>query len=536
MAIRGTLQEAGLPDVIQMLHLGRRSGCLALADRGRHASVFFSDGWIIDAKIVNRPDRIGDLLVNAGSVSAEQLAEAVQRQTKHPGQRIGEILVGQGVLSAKDLQKMLQRQVEEAIYSLFNWRGGSFTFEAGLETEVGAEQVRISPDRLLLEGARRVDEWAVIQKKVPEFDLIFAVDPAHREATGLGYTEVQRRLHPLLDGRRDVRDLVEESGLTEFEVCQALYALLSAGIIHRVGTSTPGPSARSRETQIEEHRNLGVAFYRTGMLEEASREFRRVMELRPSEGSAPFHLGLIAARESRWADAAYFFEVASDRGGPRAAILHNLGVALAKVGEWEQAESVLSEAAGRAPSDARIQLSWALLALDCGEPAVALARLTRGKELAGEEVPACWSWAATRAYASQGDLERALEVSRAAVTLHPEHPILLNNHCVLLEAAGDLAEAEAGLNRALDLEPGFAQISKNLGDVLYRLGRFDEAWTSYSRAESLNPDLGEDLHFRMGNLALRRGDTAAARAHWGRALQLHPGHQLARANLQALGS
>ncbi len=536
MAIRGSLQEAGLPDVIQMLHLGKRSGCLALTDRGRHASVFFSDGWIIDARIVNRPDRIGDLLVKAGLVTPDQLDRAIQRQTKHPGQQIGEILVEQGALTPQALAGMLLRQVEEAIYSLFGWRGGSFTFEPGVEPDVPGEYVRISPDRLLLEGARRVDEWAVIEKKVPEFDLIFAVDPAHREDAGLGYTEVQRRLHSLLDGRRDVRDLVEESGLTDFEVCQALYALLSAGVIHRVGTSTPGPSARSRETQIEEHRNLGVAFYRTGMLEEATREFRRVMELRPSEASAPFHLGLIAARESRWADAVYFFEVATDRGGPRAAILHNLGVALAKVGEWEQAEKMLGEAAGRASHNARAHLAWGLVALDRGEPAVALARLTRGKELGGEEPGACWSWATTRAYASQGDLERALAVSQAAVTRYPEHPILLNNHCVLLEAAGDLVEAETGLNRALELEPGMAQISKNLGDVLYRLGRFEEAWTSYARAESLNPDLGEDLHFRMGNLALRRGDTAGARAHWERALQLHPGHQLARANLQALGS
>ena len=80
MAIRGSLQEAGLPDVIQMLHLGRRTGCLALADRGRHASLFFEDGWVIHATIVNRPDRLGDLLVKSGMVSPAQLNEAMRMQ------------------------------------------------------------------------------------------------------------------------------------------------------------------------------------------------------------------------------------------------------------------------------------------------------------------------------------------------------------------------------------------------------------------------------------------------------------------------
>ena len=39
--------------------------------------------------------------------------------------------------------------------------------------------MRINPESLLLEGARRVDEWSLIEKKIPSFDLVFAVDRAH---------------------------------------------------------------------------------------------------------------------------------------------------------------------------------------------------------------------------------------------------------------------------------------------------------------------------------------------------------------------
>ena len=74
--------------------------------------------------------------------------------------------------------------------------------------------------------------------------------------------------------------MIDESGLVEFEVGKALYGLITAGFVHRVGTSAPPSRPRSTTARVEEHRNLGVAFYKTGMLDEALREFRRVADLR----------------------------------------------------------------------------------------------------------------------------------------------------------------------------------------------------------------------------------------------------------------
>jgi tetratricopeptide (TPR) repeat protein len=535
MAIRGSLQEASLPDVIQLLYLGRRTGCLALADRGSHASVFLEDGWVTHATIVNRPDRLGDLLVKAGHLRPDHLEQAIALQARSRGRRLGEVLVELGLVAPAVLEEYVRRQVEEAVFALFSWRSGTFSFEPGVHPE-GEPRVRIAPDALLLEGARRVDEWSVIEQKIPSFDLIFTVDRSGAATAEPDFSAIQHRLLPLLDGVRDVRAVVDESGLTEFEVCQALYGLIAAGLLHRVGTSTPATSARSREAQIEEHRNLGVAFFRSGMLDEALREFRRVMELRPAEGGAPFHLGLIAAHQGRWADAAYFFRRAADRAGPRVAALHNLAVALAQAGEPAEADELLRDACGRAPERAEPQIAWALLALDREQPGPAVARLERARELAGEPPPSLWYWAMGRALTHLGDLDRALAVSAEGVARWPDRVGLLNNHAVLLEAAGDLGEAEAVLNRALELDASVPQISKNLGDIQYRLGRFDEAWTAYERAARLAPDLGDDLHFKLGNLALRRGDGSTARRHWERAVALNPGHQLARANLETAGA
>ncbi len=534
MAIKGSLREAALPDVIQLLFLGRRTGCLAVADRQSHASVYFEDGWVIHATIVNRRDRLGDMLVKSGRVTPQHLDQAIQMQRLAQGRKVGAILVELGALTEEEVTRAVHRQVEEAVFTLFTWTGGSFSFEPGVLPDPDVDRVRIAPDALLLEGARRVDEWSLIEKKIPSFDLVFALDPGST-APGLDYSPEQQRLLPLLDGARDVRALIDETGQTDYEVCQALYGLIAAGLVHRVGTTTAAPAGRSLDLQIDEHRNLGIAFYRTGMLEEAEREFRRVAQLRPSEGQAPFFLGLIAARQGRWSEAASLFRHAVDRAGPRGPILHNLGVALAQAGEPDQAESRLADAAGRAPNDARLHLAWGLAALERGDPALAVVRLTRARELAVDRAPApLWYWGAARAHALAGDLETAVRVAGDGAERYPEDAVLLNNHAVFLEASGDLAAAEAVLHRALAESPSLPQVSKNLGDVYYRLGRFDDAWDAFQRAVRLRPDLGDDLHFKLGNLALKRGDPEAARGHWGRAIELNPRHQLARANLQTL--
>jgi len=106
---------------------------------------------------------------------------------------------------------------------------------------------------------------------------------------------------------------------------------------------------------------------------------------------------------------------------------------------------------------------------------------------------------------------------------------------VLLEASGDLAGAEAELRAGLADDASLPQISKNLADLFYRAGRYDDAFEAYERAAKLDPDLGDDLYFKLGNLAFKRGDHARARASWSRATELNPGHQLARANLDMLG-
>jgi tetratricopeptide (TPR) repeat protein len=534
MAIKGSLKEASLPDVIQLLYLGRRTGCLALADRHNFGTIYFEEGHIIYAAIVNRRDRLGDILVRGGRITNEQLQSAIAAQDGDREHKLGEILVQRGVLPREELESYIRLQIEEAVYFLFTWSSGTFNFEAGVRPELEDFLVRINPEFLLLEGARRVDEWSLIEKKIPSFDLIFSVETAQLGEAAASLTPEQQRLIPLFDGSRDVQAVIDESGLVEFEVGKALYGLIAAGFAHRVGTSTAA-APKVNDGRVEEHRNLGVAFYKAGMLDEALREFRRVADLRSTDASAPFFLGLIALRQARWEEAVTAFRQAADAAGARPAALHNLGYALERLGRLDEAETAYGDAAGRARDDARVMLGWSVVALKRGEFQVAQGRLARALELLGKKpAPPVWYWSATLASAGLDDAPGALRAARDGVSAFPTNAVLQNNLAVLLEQSGDVAGAEAALRAALAEDASLPQVSKNLADILYRNGRYEDAREAYERAAKLAPELGDDLYFKLGNLAYKRRDKAVARESWRRATVLNPGHALAKSNLDML--
>ncbi|HEX3159829.1 MAG TPA: DUF4388 domain-containing protein [Gemmatimonadaceae bacterium] len=536
MAIKGSLREASLPDVLQLLAMGQKNGCLSVSHKSNFGSIYFERGRITYAAIVNRRDRLGDILVKSGALTQAQLDEAIDAQERQRDTRLGEILVTRGLIARAELDRQIRLQIEEAVFYLFTWSDGTFNFEADVRPEEQDLLVSINPESLLLEGARRVDEWSLIEKKIPTFDLIFAVDAAHQETDHGDLSAEQALLLPLIDGHRDVSALVEESGLVEFDVGKALYGLVTAGFLHRVGRTRASELPKVSEVRVEEHRNLGVAFYKTGMYDEAMREFRRVAELRPDDATARFHVGLVLMRQGQWQEAVDAFGAAAAAPDAGFAPLHNLAYALERLGRWNEASAALDAALARGGDmDARVMLSRGVLALRLAsapeaDDAFMAARLLWGKRTP----PAAWFHYAGLAAALLGNLERAVEVLDEGAAAHPNAAALHNNLAVVHERRGVLDDAVASAERGLLADAGLAQLHKNLGDLHYRNGAYDEAFEAYQRAVRAHGTLGEDVWLKLGNLRYRRQEVDAAVECWERALELDPENAIVRSNIEAV--
>jgi tetratricopeptide (TPR) repeat protein len=535
MAIKGSLREASLPDVLQLLAMGKKTGCLSVTHRNNFGYIYFDKGKISYASIVNRRDRIGDMLVKAGVITMDQLQSAIEAQGKQRDKRVGDLLVELGHITREKLHEHVRVQIEEAVYLLFTWNEGTFNFEADVRPERQDLLVSIGPESLLLEGARRVDEWGLIEKKIPSFDAVFDADWRKLASSDLPLSAEQQNVLQHMDGRRDVSQLIERSGLVEFEVGKALYGLLTAGLIHRMGRRSRVDLKAVPEEKGEEHRNLGLAFYRTSMWEDALREFQHVLQVDKEDVRALFFIGLIYLRQGKWTEAIEVYQNAVNRAGAKAPAFYNLAIALERVGRYADALTALQDASKRGGrNDPRIQTSIGVASLMMGDVVASEHALAAAKTLWTDKPSVAWYHYAALAAALSGDVDRAYQTLQEGILQHPHAAPLHNNLAALLERRGQYDEALHAAERGLADDPGMAQLHKNIGDLYYRAGRFDDALDAFERAVKANPDLGENVYLKLGDIRLRQRAPADAAKYWERALELDPENAVVKKQLEGL--
>ena len=250
MAIEGPLRELGIHDVFQLLDLSRKTGVLRVTSDLRHnaGTIYFEDGTIIFAEIRSNPHPLGALLLRTGKITEADLERARDMQQRQgDSRRLGEILVALGALTRRELQRQVRFQIEEVVFEVMSWREGYFSFTEGPLSDVATETaVRIPTEALLMEGARRIDEWSRIESRIPHLGVVPMLAPPQEGGEGeLDLLPPEWEMLAMIDGARDVRAIAAELGRSEFEVAKTLFGLDSAGI---VVLANPGTAKRERSS------------------------------------------------------------------------------------------------------------------------------------------------------------------------------------------------------------------------------------------------------------------------------------------------
>jgi Domain of unknown function (DUF4388) len=263
MALEGTIKDFGLPDIFQLIGLQRKTGLLTLKNDKEQVTVTFENGMVVmaDSSAKRLEDRLGNVLVKQGKLSKERLDEALQTQ-KATLQRLGHILTTGNYITVKDLKDALQVQVSQIVFKVFRWRDGEYHFEPATAVDYDRDNFTpMSADFILMEGIRMVDEWPIIEKKIPSMDIVLrpVVDSSMIEVSGSAEDPVdgvlsaggegrrnaafnkirlsaeEERIYRKVDGARTVQSIIDGTGLGEFEVCRTLFDLLNRNIIAPVG-------------------------------------------------------------------------------------------------------------------------------------------------------------------------------------------------------------------------------------------------------------------------------------------------------------
>lgn len=287
MTIEGPLKELGIHDVFQLLDLSRKTGSLTVTSnlRRNQGTVVFSEGAVIYAEIQSNPHPLGSLLVRAGKVADADVQRARDMQQQGDRRRLGELLVTIGAISQKELERHVRFQVEEVIFELLSWREGYFSFAEGDVKAVPVDAaVRIPTESLLMEGARRIDEWSQIEGKVPHLAVVPMLAPVGGGSEGsLDLLPTEWEVLATIDGERDLRGIAASLGRSEFEVAKTVFGLESAGVL-TITDRRPAPDqSLGVGEDVDQLLARAAAAIRSGDLDEARSLAERARSLGPHE-------------------------------------------------------------------------------------------------------------------------------------------------------------------------------------------------------------------------------------------------------------
>lgn len=232
--LKGTLDDFTLPDIFRLLSQSRKTGRLDVERSAGNGNIFFKDGNVYFAESTLSRELVGQKLLKAKVLTDGQLMKALDEQAEAGG-RVGEVLLRSGLVTAEQLESALRGQIEDAVFDLLRWDAGEFDWAPG--ESVDAEiSLSVSVENLIMEGSRRLDELAIITRKIPSENSLVEMAPAAPEgAAEINIRPGEWRVLVLVNGQRTVLEIAEAVGSDVFATMRTLYGLAAAGLVHVPG-------------------------------------------------------------------------------------------------------------------------------------------------------------------------------------------------------------------------------------------------------------------------------------------------------------
>ncbi len=234
MGISGNLQTMVLPELLQWLSMGQKSGTLVIDNGDVEKKVFFKKGAILSSASTDPKEYLGCFLSSHGYLPVEQIEEALARQ-KTEKKLLGQILVNMGAISEEDLYQMLRLKTEESIYDIFTWEAGDFEFLDDQLPEETMIRMALDVQGLVLEGTRRLDEWVRIREWVPS---PLSVPVSIVDLQSLELEERDLAILEWIDDDRSVEDISQGAQTSLFDVCNVIAAQAQGGTVKVVRPRT----------------------------------------------------------------------------------------------------------------------------------------------------------------------------------------------------------------------------------------------------------------------------------------------------------
>jgi len=176
MSLKGSLQSINLADIMQLVANSKQSGRFVLTkNTGENGYIYIKDGEIIHSEV--------------------------------------EHFKG-----------------EDAVFTLISWGEGDFLFE---EQEFDTQQtITRSVTSLLMEAARRIDEWKLLRKKIGSIDAVPTFSEIDREERRkISLSTMEWMVVAKIDGLKSIAQISNETGINIFDTSRIIFGMLASKLL-----------------------------------------------------------------------------------------------------------------------------------------------------------------------------------------------------------------------------------------------------------------------------------------------------------------
>jgi tetratricopeptide (TPR) repeat protein len=356
VTIQSSLRELSIFDLFQILHLHKKTGRLMITDGpdGKEAQILFRAGAVNCAFIQDTASTSAlKQLVAWGVLNEYSVDEVAAAVDNYPS--LIDCIDGEGFVSKKHVEKRVTSCVEECVYQIFKWSDGVCRF---VEDELDEKQevlISLNTEHLILEGARRIDEWSNIEAKVPSRHSVFKFCSGDEGGQQLSLKAREWEVLSLIDSKRSVQEVNNAVSGDLFSTSKLIYSLVVMNVIELVNSSS-SPAAISdvnleaEEQSAKDYLARGMNHFRKRALDDAAIEFEKAIQFDPDCFEAMRMLGEVYYKIGKLSEALIYLRRARSKKPANQKSMFLKGYVHARLGEiaqaineWEELKSKTSD-------------------------------------------------------------------------------------------------------------------------------------------------------------------------------------------------
>ncbi len=267
MALKGNLADFSTTQILNLIHLARKTGTLRLFEpvvsdeiitdgagnkRRRivpgeeRASIAFRDGKLILAAMGDQDGHLANVLHKAGKLNAEQARIIRERGAKYSDKALALMLINANYVTQADVVRSIKQHTIDIVYDVMTWEREPFVFEENLTPPPDRITVPIDLKNVIIEGTRRAQEIKPLEEELPNLDMALKFPESPGEKfRGIHLSVDEWRVVSYINPKNSIRQIAKACNMTDTEIRRIVYALLQAGLVQLVrppGMQAPVPA------------------------------------------------------------------------------------------------------------------------------------------------------------------------------------------------------------------------------------------------------------------------------------------------------